>query len=119
VGPQPPHPRVAFALLGVFGEESGRILRASRALADMLATTPAELTGMAFCELVDPRDRARAVHELSRIVNGAVRSSEGEGRLRCADDRITRVRAEAGLLPTTGEGGGTIVVRLVEIATTD
>jgi PAS domain-containing protein len=109
--------RVAFALLGTFGDERGRILRASRGLAEMLATTPAQLSGTGLCELVDPRDRDRALHELSRLVSGAARSFEGEWRLRGAGGAVARARVEAGLLPAAGASGEIIVVRLVEVAT--
>jgi hypothetical protein len=68
-----------------------------------------------FCELVDPVDREHALHELARLPSGAARSCEGEGRLRAADGHVTRVRVEAGLLPAAGQGGETIVVRLVEV----
>jgi len=108
--------RVAFAVLGAFGEECGLLLRASRALGEMLASAPASLLGSPFAAHLDPRDRDRIVVELARLTSGAERSWEGEGRLRAADGGVVRVRLEAGVLPGAGGAAATIAVRLVELA---
>lgn len=107
---------VGVALVGVTGRERGTIVRANRALADLVARMPAELVGISFCELVHPDDRGYAGEEFGTLCEGAARACEGEGRLVAADGRVCWVRAHAGLFPGDGAARAVVMIRLTQIA---
>jgi PAS domain S-box-containing protein len=107
-----------IALIGVYGEDSGRIVRVNRALADLLATTREELVGTSICDRIHSADRDRAVDRFLRLIGGAG-SCEGEGRLLAEDGRVRWVRVFAALLPPGDVARPVAMLHFAEIAERD
>jgi PAS domain S-box-containing protein len=85
------------ALVGV-DPQRGRILRASRQLATLLATTTEELEGSVFCDHVHPVDRPRVLDAMAEVIRGPSHAYEGRGRLVDADGGEHRVTLHASLV---------------------
>jgi PAS domain S-box-containing protein len=107
---------IGIALIGVIGDDCGRIVKANRTLGALLASTPEELTGSSLCELIHGEDRARAADEFARMISRAEVSCEGEGRLLAKDGGVRRVRVHVDLLPTDGVARAVAITRIVQIA---
>ena len=109
-------PAVGIALIGVTGDDAGRIVRANRALATLLASTLEELTGSVLCDFIHPDDRERALAEFTSIVGQARGSCEGEGRLLLKEGGVRWVRVHAGLMPAEGDARATVMLHINQIA---
>jgi PAS domain S-box-containing protein len=107
---------VGIALIGVAGDDSGRIVRANRAFGTLLASTPDELAGTSMCDLIHTDDRARAAAEFVRLIGQTGGSCEGEGRLLTSDGQTRWVRVHAGLLPTDGVARAVVMIHVIQIA---
>jgi PAS domain S-box-containing protein len=109
-------PAVGIALIGVTGDDAGRIVRANRALATLLARPLEELTGAVLCDFVHTDDRERALAEFTRIVGRARGSCEGEGRLLVKEGGVRWVRVHAGLMPHGGDARPMVMLHISQIA---
>ena len=78
--------------------QRGYILRASRQLAALLATTTEELEGSLFCDHVHPVDRPRALDAMAEVIAGPSHAYEGRGRLVDTDGVEHRVTLQASLV---------------------
>ena len=107
---------VGIALIGVGGDDCGRIVRANRAFGTLLASTPDELAGASMCDRIHSDDRARAADEFARLIGQAGGSCEGEGRLLTTDGQTRWVRVHAGLLPTDGVARALVMIHVIQIA---
>lgn len=114
--PQLYEPPVGIALIGVAGDDAGRIVRANRALATLLASTVEELAGSVLCDFIHEDDRDRALAQFTRMVARARGSCEGEGRLLVKEGGVRWVRVHAGLLPTDGDVRPTVMLHINQIA---
>ena len=109
-------PPVGIALIGITGDDAGRIVRANRTLATLLASTLEELTGSVFCDLIHADDRSRALAEFTRMVARARGSCEGDGRLLVKEGGVRWVRVHAGLMPTGGDVRPMMMLHINQIA---
>jgi PAS domain S-box-containing protein len=94
---------VTTALIGVTGEERGRIVSATTAFGDLLACAPDELAGVALFDFIHPEDRLRSLHEFCRLVQRRSASFDGVGRLCARDGTVRWMAVHANLVPC-GEG---------------
>lgn len=107
------HRPAGAALVGVAEENRGRILRANRALASLLGSTPNALVGTRLSDHIHPSDRARALTDFLRLVGGTRTSFEGRFCLLAADGRGLAAHAYASLV-----GAGTrelVLVRFLPV----
>jgi PAS domain S-box-containing protein len=107
---------VGIALIGVTGDDCGRIVRANRVLADLLASTVEDLTGSVVCEFIHEEDRTRAVEEFTLMLGRARGSCEGEGRLLVGEGGVRWVRVHAGVMPTAADARPMVMLHINQIA---
>jgi len=109
-------PPVGIALVGIAGDDRGRIVRANRALATLLARPLEELTGSVLCDFIHAEDRCRAVAEFTRMVGRARGSCEGEGRLLVKEGGVRWVRVHAGVMPAGDDARQMVMLHINQIA---
>lgn len=107
---------VGIALVGVDGEDRGRIVRANHTLGALVGTRPETLAGSLFCDLVHAQDRQYAAEEFAGLVDRAWGACEGEGRLVAANGRTRWVRIHAAMFPADGVARAVVMVRVIQIA---
>lgn len=94
---------VTTALVGIAGDERGRIVSATPAFSDLLGCSPEELAGASLVDFVHPDDRMRSLHEFCRLTGRQRASFDGIGRL-CAKDGTVRWMNVHASLTSLGEG---------------
>jgi PAS domain-containing protein len=90
---------VATALIGITGAESGRIIGATRSLADLLGRAADDLPGMLLSGLIHPDDRAPSLYERVRHLGRSETSFHGVLRLLSAADEVRWVNVHSWLTP--------------------
>lgn len=107
--------QAGVALVGVTGEDCGRIVRANRALATLIGCTLEELTGSVLYEYIHAEDRPRAVEEYTKMVNQARSSCQGKARLLAKEDGAMWVRVQAAFLVTDGDSRPLVMLHINRI----
>jgi PAS domain S-box-containing protein len=107
---------VGIAMIGVDRDDCGRVIRANRTLAALVASMPEELAERSMCDLIHERNRAYAIEQFAGLIGRDGGSCEGEGRLVAKDGRIGWVRVHAGLFPTDGIARAVVMLRFAPIA---
>src|SRR5579863_1311485 len=87
-----------IALVGVRGEDRGRILRANHQLAELLATTVGALIGTPLRQHVHPDDQTQAQTAYLRLTADPRTLYESNARLVAADGRVVPVHAFASMI---------------------
>jgi len=106
---------VGIALIGVTGDDCGRIVRANRVLADLLASTVEDLTGSQVCDFIHAEDRTRAVEEFTSMLGRARASCEGDCRLLVGEGEVRWVRVHAGVMPTAEDTRRMVMLHINQI----
>jgi PAS domain S-box-containing protein len=106
---------VGVALVGVTGEDCGRVVRANRALATLIGCTLEELTGSALHEFIHAEDRPRAVEEYTKMISQARSSCEGRARLLVKEGGVRWVRVQAALLVPDGDSRPLVMLHINRI----
>jgi PAS domain S-box-containing protein len=106
---------MGVALVGVTGEDCGRIVRANRALATLIGCTLEELTGSVVHEFIHTEDRARAAEEYAKMISQARSSCEGKGRLLAKEGGVRWVRVQAALMVTDGDSRPLVMLHINQI----
>jgi PAS domain S-box-containing protein len=88
----------AIALIDTTDEERGRILRANRLFADLLASSPDALAGTTICDHIHPEDRLKADDAYRRLMASTESLYEQTGRLISADGETVRVHVLASVI---------------------
>jgi hypothetical protein len=102
-----------IALIGARHAEYGRVLRANRQLADLLATAVPELEGTRICEHVHPQDQHQADDAYLRLTADPQALYENTTRMVAGDRRIVRVHTVTSLIAT--QGGGAFMLRVLAL----
>lgn len=84
--------------MGVAEENRGCILRANKAFASLLASTPSALLGSRLCDHIDPTDRERALAGFLRLISGGRSALDGSCTLVTVDGVAQPVTGYASLV---------------------
>jgi PAS domain S-box-containing protein len=105
---------VPTALIGVAGHDSGRILRANHAFAELVAGTTETVRGWRIYDVIHERDRARIEEAFSGLISAAVTEYEGDARLVATNGRLRFVTVNAALL--SAQTRRLVLMRVVSVA---
>jgi len=92
------HRPAGAVLVGVAEGSRGRILRANRAFAALVGSTPDALVGSRVCDHFHPSDRARALEAFLRLIDGSRSYCEGSCSLLGAGGKARLVSVYASMV---------------------
>ena len=107
------HRPAGAVLVGVAEENRGRILRANKAFASLLASRPDALVGSRLCDHIHPADRPRALAGFLRLIGGARNALEGTCSLVTGDGEELTVAGYASLV--VAGSSHLVLVRFLEL----
>ncbi len=109
------HAPIGVALVAAEGPDAGTIVRANRALADLVGGDPATLAGRDLASLARSEDRAELAATLARLRDGA-ESVHGEQRLIAADGHDIWTLLSGSLVQGAEGRGREAVIQVLDIS---
>jgi PAS domain S-box-containing protein len=103
---------VPTALIGVAGQDYGRILRANHAFAELVAGSTESVRGWRIYDVIHERDRARIEQAFTGLISDTVTEYEGDAMLVATNGRLRFVTVNAALL--SAQTRRLVLMRIVE-----
>jgi diguanylate cyclase (GGDEF)-like protein/PAS domain S-box-containing protein len=101
-----------MALIGIRGEQEGRLLEVNDALCTILRYPIGELLGMRIADLTHPEDVAATRERVRRLVDGEIDAVHSEGRLIDADGGVVWIAFSTSLIR---DGDGEPLYRISQL----
>jgi len=110
------HAPIGVALCVATGPGAGQLVRANRALEELLGCAPGELIGADLASLAHREDRPKLEAAFERMSRGAAERVALEQRLHCGDGRHVWTLVSASLVDIAEDMAAQVVVQFLDIS---